>query len=153
MLLILNDVAGSEILLILVFVLIFFGSKSIPGLAKTMGRTIRQIKDASSDIQNEIKKSGAEMKKDLNLEGLIRDTKADIQRPLDQMADDIDSTIKYQPPNRNSHVKPIQAELENVAETVKETVIEDSPKIAEVKEPVAEPIKVKKSNDSDKSTT
>lgn len=149
MLLILNDVAGSEILLILVFVLIFFGSKSIPGLAKTMGRTIRQIKDASSDIQNEIKKSGAEMKKDLNLEGLIRDTKADIQRPLDQMADDIDSTIKYQPPNRNSHVKPIQAELENVAETV----IEDSPKITEVKEPVAEPIKVKKSNDSDKSTT
>ena len=54
MVLILNDLAGSEILLILVFVLIFFGSKSIPGLAKTMGRTIRQVKDASADIQNEI---------------------------------------------------------------------------------------------------
>lgn len=153
MLLILNDVAGSEILLILVFVLIFFGSKSIPGLAKTMGRTIRQIKDASSDIQNEIKKSGAEMKKDLNLEGLIRDTKADIQRPLDQMAEDIDSTIKYQPPNRNSHVKPIQAELENIAETVTDAVTQDTPVIAEVNEPVAEPVKVTKSKDSDKPTT
>lgn len=113
MLLIFNDIAGSEILLILVFVLIFFGSKSIPGLAKTMGRTIRQIKDASNEIQGEIKKSGAEMKKDLNLEGLISDTAEEIKRPLDQMATDIDSTIKYQPPNRSSHVKPVEKIAEN----------------------------------------
>ena len=86
MLLILNDVAGSEILLILVFVLIFFGSKSIPGLARTLGRTIRQVKDASADIQNEIKKSGADMKKDLNLGGIINETAEDIKRPLDQYA-------------------------------------------------------------------
>ncbi|MCH2232114.1 MAG: twin-arginine translocase TatA/TatE family subunit [Crocinitomicaceae bacterium] len=118
MLLIFNDIAGSEILLILVFVLIFFGSKSIPGLAKTMGRTIRQIKDASNEIQGEIKKSGAEMKKDLNLQGLINETTEEIQRPLDQMANDIDTTIKYQPHNTSSHVKPVQklAEESNQAE-------------------------------------
>lgn len=97
MILILNDVAGSEILLILVFVLIFFGSKSIPSLAKTMGRTIRQVKEASSEIQNEIKKSGAEMKKDLNLKGLFEETAQDIRRPLDQMASDIDNAVKYEP--------------------------------------------------------
>jgi sec-independent protein translocase protein TatA len=156
MLLILNDVAGSEILLILVFVLIFFGSKSIPGLAKTMGRTIRQIKDASNDIQNEIKKSGAEMKKDLNLEGLIKDTTEEIRRPLDQMADDIDSTIKYQPKNRNSHVKPIQAEIENVVETVKDATTEDTSKIAEVKSTNIKDVKANPSeldSNSDKKST
>ena len=40
----LNDIAGTEILLILVFVLIFFGANSIPSIAKTMGKAIYQIK-------------------------------------------------------------------------------------------------------------
>lgn len=97
MVLIFNDIAGSEILLILVFVLIFFGSKSIPTLARTFGKTIRQIKDATEEVQNEIKKSGMDMKKDLNLTGLIEETKNDIQRPLDQMIENIDSSVKYQP--------------------------------------------------------
>ena len=103
MILILNDVSGSEIILILAFILIFFGSKSIPGLAKTMGKTLRQIKDASQDIQNEIKKSGADMKKDLNLKGILEDTAEDVKRPLDQMATDLDQSIKYQPKMHNAH--------------------------------------------------
>lgn len=43
-----------EILLILVFVLMFFGAESIPKIARGMGRGIRQIKDASNEIQKEI---------------------------------------------------------------------------------------------------
>jgi TatA/E family protein of Tat protein translocase len=97
MLLFLNDISGSEILLVLVFILIFFGSKSIPGLARTLGRTIRQIKDASNEIQSEIKKSGMDIKKDLNLTGLINETAQDIQRPLDQYAADIDAAVRYEP--------------------------------------------------------
>ncbi len=84
MILILNDIATSEILLILVFVLIFFGSKSIPGLARTLGRTIRQVKDASNEIQNEIKKSGGDIKKDLDLKGILKETEESVRRPLDQ---------------------------------------------------------------------
>lgn len=77
-----------------------------------MGRTIRQIKDASADIQNEIKKSSAEMKKDLNLTGIMQETAEDIKRPLDQLAIDIDNSVKYQPPNRNSHIKPAEVPIE-----------------------------------------
>ena len=106
MILILNDIATSEILLILVFVLIFFGSKSIPGLARTLGRTIRQVKDASNEIQNEIKKSGGDIKKDLDLKGILKETEEAVRRPLDQHVSDIDEAIKYVPPNKNSHIKP-----------------------------------------------
>ena len=113
MILILNDVSGTEILLILIFVLIFFGSKSIPSLARTMGRAIRQIKDASNDIQNEIKKSGAEMKKDLNLEGIIKETAEEIKTPLDQMAQDIDRSVKYEP----SKSSPIKEEIKDKSST------------------------------------
>lgn len=34
-----------------------FGPKSIPGIARGMGRAIRQIKDATSDVQREIRSS------------------------------------------------------------------------------------------------
>lgn len=103
MILFLNDIAGSEILLILVFILIFFGSKSIPGLAKTLGRTIYQIKEATSEIQGEIKKSTGDMKNDLNLKSLMRETEEDIRRPLDQMASDLDNAVKYTPPKVASY--------------------------------------------------
>jgi sec-independent protein translocase protein TatA len=112
MLLFLNDIAGSEILVILIFILMFFGSKSIPGIARTMGKTIRQIKDASSELQHEIKKSGADMKKDLNLQGLFEDTARDIRQPLDQYVSDLEDAVKYEAP-KNSQIPstPIAKEI------------------------------------------
>lgn len=104
--LILNDIGTWEVLLILGFALMFFGSKSIPGLARTAGKTIRQVREASSDIQNEIRKSSSEMKNDLNLKELISDTAEDIKRPLDQYASDLDDAVKYQPPRRPATAKP-----------------------------------------------
>ena len=120
MVLILNDVAGSEIVLILVFVLIFFGSKSIPTLARTLGRITRQVKDATSDIQREIKKSSADMKNDLNLSALIKETQEDIQQPLDQMMNDIDDSIKYEPRRKDSNITipSIPSEVEESQESI-----------------------------------
>lgn len=111
MFLFLNDVSGSEVLLILVFILIFFGSKSIPGIARTVGRTIRQIQDATSDIQSEIKKSAGDYKKDLNLDGIFRETAEEIQRPLDQMVEELDHSIKYTPPKKN--IQSVEPVIEN----------------------------------------
>jgi Sec-independent protein translocase protein TatA len=130
MILFLNDISGSEVLLILVFVLMFFGSKSIPGLAKTLGRTMRQIKDASSDLQNEIRKSGVDMKKDLNLTALIDDTARDIQQPLDQYVSDLDDAVSYQPPPRTQATVPtpeelIQAPIQEAQKV--ESKVDDSP--------------------------
>lgn len=105
--LIFNDIGGGEIVLILIFILIFFGAKSVPSLARTFGRTIRQVREASSDIQEEIRKSGNEMKKDLDLQGLVKETAEDIRRPLDQYASDLDDAVKYQAPKRPAGNKPL----------------------------------------------
>jgi sec-independent protein translocase protein TatA len=112
MLLFLNDVSGTEILVILIFILMFFGSKSIPGIARSMGRTIRQIKDASNDLQDEIRKSGVDMKKDLNLSNIIQETTREIQQPLDQYVDDLDNSIRFDPP-RNSQIPSTPTEQVN----------------------------------------
>jgi sec-independent protein translocase protein TatA len=50
------DISGGEILVILVLVLLFFGSKGIPDIARTLGRTMRQLRDASNQVQREIQK-------------------------------------------------------------------------------------------------
>ncbi len=138
MVLFLNDIGTGEVMLILVFILIFFGSKSIPGLARTAGRTIRQIKDASNDLQSEIKKSTNELKGELNLKELIDDTARDVQRPLDQYAADVEDVLSRKP----THSLPQQPNvaLSPSIDAVEGTEIQETPEIAETSEvPSAKP--------------
>ena len=48
--------SGGEIIFILIAILLLFGSKKIPELARGLGKGIREIKNATSDIQNEVTK-------------------------------------------------------------------------------------------------
>jgi len=93
----LSDVSGSEVLLILLVILIFFGSKSIPGIARTAGRAMRQIREASQDVQNEIRKSGADMKGDLNLNRIVSDATETIERPFREHAKTLDEVVQTDP--------------------------------------------------------
>ena len=120
MYLFLNDVSGSEILVILLFILMFFGSKSIPGIARTLGRTIRQVKDATSDIQSEIKKSTEGYKKDLNLDGIFKETVEEVRQPLDQIVDDLDNSVSY-------HSKPKANSLQQIPTPEEVDSAESSP--------------------------
>jgi sec-independent protein translocase protein TatA len=136
MVLFLNDIGTSEVVLILVFILIFFGSKSIPGLARSMGRTMRQIKDASNDLQSEIKKTTTELKGELNLKELIDDTTRDIQRPLDQYAADIEDVMKRTPVNSMPKVKAVETKPSVAStETTPIPEVEKVPKIEPIKPP------------------
>lgn len=97
MLLFLSDVSGSEVLVILLVILIFFGPKSIPGIAKTFGRTIYQIKQASDDLKAEITKSGMDIKKDMNLDGIFRGAEDNIQNdivnPIQKEVNEVDKSL------------------------------------------------------------
>jgi sec-independent protein translocase protein TatA len=44
---------GWELVLILAVVLVLFGAKKLPELAKGLGQGIKEFKKASSDIQND----------------------------------------------------------------------------------------------------
>lgn len=58
LLLFLGDIGGSELMLILVVILIFFGANKIPELARGLGKGIREFKDASREIQSEFENAG-----------------------------------------------------------------------------------------------
>lgn len=51
----LQNINGPEILLIFLIVLLLFGAKRLPELFKSFGKSIREFKKATSDIENDIR--------------------------------------------------------------------------------------------------
>ena len=76
------NLGGGEIMVVLLFVLLFFGSKSIPDLAKGLGKGLREIREASENIKREIEKG-------------VNDVTADSPQ---KAADGITETIKEHQP-------------------------------------------------------
>jgi sec-independent protein translocase protein TatA len=103
--LIFNDVDGYEVLVIILVVLIFFGPKSIPGIAKSLGRALYSIRNASDELKNEIKKSGVDIKRDLSIDQFIKQQEAEIVKPLDQVFSDVSNTIHYEGQKLNTTIK------------------------------------------------
>ena len=61
-------IGGPEILIILLFVVLFFGANKIPELAKGLGKAMRELKDASNEIKKDIRDSTSKIKDDLDLD-------------------------------------------------------------------------------------
>ena len=55
--LLIMGLGGGEIALIMFAVVLLFGAKKIPELAKGLGQGIREFKDASAEAKSEINKS------------------------------------------------------------------------------------------------
>jgi sec-independent protein translocase protein TatA len=57
------DISGGELMIVLLFVLLFFGSKGIPDMARTLGRGMRQMRDASNEVQREIHRNAHDVRR------------------------------------------------------------------------------------------
>lgn len=67
-------ISGQEIVIVFVVVLILFGSKNIPEIAKGLGKGMREFRKATEDIKNEIRESTSDITED------FKDIKNDIQK-------------------------------------------------------------------------
>ncbi|NQX91337.1 MAG: twin-arginine translocase TatA/TatE family subunit [Flavobacteriales bacterium] len=68
---------GTEIIFIFLIYLILFGAKGIPSLARTMGKAVRQFRDATGDIQREMMKTADDIKHE------ARKVEGQVQKSLD----------------------------------------------------------------------
>lgn len=59
---------ATEIVFIFVIYLLLFGAKGVPSLARTMGKAVRQFREASNDIQREIMNTGNDIRNEINRE-------------------------------------------------------------------------------------
>jgi sec-independent protein translocase protein TatA len=50
----LNNIGGWEVLLIVLIFVLLFGAKKIPELARGIGKGLREFKDASKEVKNQI---------------------------------------------------------------------------------------------------
>ncbi len=73
-------IGGSEIFIILLFALMFFGADKIPEVAKGLGKAMREFKKASDDIKSEINNSIVDVKTEMN------DIKSDISRTTEEIS-------------------------------------------------------------------
>ncbi|PKV75148.1 Sec-independent protein translocase subunit TatA/TatB [Pontibacter ramchanderi] len=52
-----GSLGGAEVTIIIFAILLLFGAKRIPELARGLGRGIREFKDATNEIKSELDKS------------------------------------------------------------------------------------------------
>lgn len=75
------NIGGGEFMIILMFILIFFGSKRIPELARSLGKGMREVKDATDSIKQEIS-------------GSVRDVEREIYENRKNFSEEMDQVRK-----------------------------------------------------------
>lgn len=76
-------ISGGEIFFIMFIVVMVFGADKIPGIAKGLGKGMRQLKDATEDIKREIQKSAEKQGIDTSFVDDIKKNISDVKNNLD----------------------------------------------------------------------
>jgi sec-independent protein translocase protein TatA len=76
-------ISGPEIMVIMLIVVMVFGADKIPGIARSLGKGMRQIKDATNEIKKDISDSAKSSDLDTNVG-------KDIQKEINKVKDNID---------------------------------------------------------------
>jgi len=75
-------ISGQEIIILALVVLLLFGAKKIPEVARGLGKGLREFKKAADDIKKEINESTPDVKKEVN------DIGKDIKKSSEDLIDD-----------------------------------------------------------------
>ena len=70
----------SEILVIVIIILVLFGAKKIPELARSLGRASYEFKKAKEDIINEVKAAEDEAAADDNVVKSVKAAEDEVQK-------------------------------------------------------------------------
>lgn len=81
------NLSGGEIAIIFLFILIFFGAESIPKIARSFGKVMYQVKNATDEIKRDIKESTDNIKKDIM-------DQAEVSNPVEDIKKELDDSVK-----------------------------------------------------------
>lgn len=79
-------IGGGELIFILFIILMLFGSDKVPEMARTMGKAMAQLKNATNDIKNEIQKGAEENGFDKNL---LNDISSSVTSEINKTKDNL----------------------------------------------------------------
>jgi sec-independent protein translocase protein TatA len=105
-------IGGGELVFIMFIVLMLFGSDKVPEMARTMGKAMAQLKNATNDIKSEIQK-GAEVngfdQKTMNV--LTGNFNSEINKVKDSLLGDTTTTV-------NDISQTFSTEIEKTKESI-----------------------------------
>lgn len=87
-------IGGGELIVIILIVLMLFGSDKIPEIARGLGKGMQQLKDATNEIKSEIHKSADVdgLKNSINELGVGTDTMTrDINDEVNKVKEDLEN--------------------------------------------------------------
>lgn len=100
------SMSGGEIVLIMLVALLFFGSKAIPDIAKTLGKGVREFKKATNEIKRELEENTSDIKRDIRemrssveeetkkITQNIEEVSRDVKEKTTNLTNDIDQEFK-----------------------------------------------------------
>ncbi|MBC7865416.1 MAG: twin-arginine translocase TatA/TatE family subunit [Bacteroidia bacterium] len=91
------NMGGSEMTVILIMIFLLFGGKGIPNVARTLGKTVREFKDAASGIQRDIMNTSTEIERE------IINTSSSISKEVNEQVQKIQREIE--PEKKENPVK------------------------------------------------
>ena len=100
-------IGGSELLFILLIILMLFGSDKIPEMARTAGKLMAQLKNATNDIKSEIQK-GTE---DIGLDTTVNNITSEISKAKENFITDGTSTVNQLKEDIESATGPIKRQF------------------------------------------
>ena len=83
-------ISGQEIVIVFIVVLLLFGSKRIPEVAKGLGKGMREFKKATDDIKREITNSTSDIVEDFK--EVKKDIESDTREIVQGLKKKIDDT-------------------------------------------------------------
>lgn len=97
-------IGAGEIVFILLVVLMFFGSDKIPEIARTLGKLMAQLKNATNDIKSEIQKG---------VDGVTEDSS------FSDISSEINNAKQNFIGNSSSAIEKIKEDIEEVTGPIK----------------------------------
>ncbi len=83
-------ISGQEMVIIGLAVLLLFGSKKIPEMARGLGKGMREFRKAADDIKRELNQSAPEIKRGLDDIGKnIKESTEDLKNDFTKFKDDL----------------------------------------------------------------
>ena len=80
-------ISGAELVFVFFVILLVFGADKVPDIARTLGKGIRQVRNATQDIKSEIEKSAEKQGLD------TKQIKQDLKEVKDEV-EDIAGSVK-----------------------------------------------------------
>jgi len=108
-------IGGGELVFILFIVLMLFGSDKIPDIARTLGKGMAQLKNATNDLKSEIQKGAEENGLDQtfrDLHGNFTDVRANINAEISKAKDNLLAET-------NANTEPVKEAIDDLTGPIK----------------------------------